>query len=234
MRAKPLHIDAEISSTSSGARRFTRLACVLSIALAASVCTGQANEISCYKIKRNNEFLWLGIPQSLIPSTSQRFGGDRFDLDLGVDLKDFSPATSVPAVDERVSMPDWSISKYGWNPDLYVTSAQAMPSYLREIQSGRLTEMTADIEGYRRFEVCAECRISIYLPPSNSDIYLIRCYEPVHGERTTGCIVYASYGSSQIQYTIPHFMRQDFHEISSRISELLATFEENGKAICPR
>jgi len=192
-----------------------------------------AEDISCYEFKKNGKKSTLGIPQALIPDKAERTGGSAFLLNLGVDLRGFIPASSTPNVDENLQNEDWSIEKYGYNPDLDIFSVPMDPEYLSDIRSGKLRELESNVPGFRRFEACGGCETDLYMPAHESDIQLMRCDLPAEeGGRLTGCIVDQRYGSLSLRYMVPYIVRQRADVVISRVLALMSQFETVGKAEC--
>lgn len=187
--------------------------------------------ISCIHYRKDGQPLVLGIPNELIPGGAVNHGGWAFYLNVGVDLKDFSAASSVPGADPNLSKPDWSILAYGYNPHLDIVSGADEPPYRHLALGGKLPELLTDMPEFRRFDTCSGCGTDLYLSKRAPDRLSMRCYVPF-GNRVTGCRVYEAVGDMSLAFSVPYDRKQNLGVFSSRISDLLTAFENVGRERC--
>jgi hypothetical protein len=188
--------------------------------------------VSCFQHSKGGQQLAFGIPNEFIPGQTRQDGGRAFYLNLGVDLRDLSPATTAPDFDANFAKPDWSIQGYGYNPDLDLVSGEVEPPYRHLALAGSLKELTSDLKDFRRFDTCSGCGTDLYLPTQTASVLAIQCYVP-HGPPWTGCRVYQEVGDISLRYTIPYVKRQGYEEFATRLQGLLALFERLGRDRCP-
>jgi len=200
---------------------------------AVTACSDDSSQTLCYWVQKDNQQVALGIPAALVPWREQRKEGNRFILNIGVNLKDFSPASVNAGSDENVLKVDWSVEKYGWNPSLTFSSAGPTLPQLGEVLAGKLRELPSDLPGFRRFEECAGCGIEIYVQQDHPEAKSLHCYVPSSpGDRGTGCMVYEQYGSGGLSYIIPYTTRTDLRAVGDYISSLFTAFEKAGRDHC--
>jgi hypothetical protein len=194
---------------------------------------GMDTGATCYTFRKDGHIVSMAIPDALVPTRDQRKAGSRFDLNLGVNLRDFSPYSSFVTLDSDVGKPDWSPEQYDYGAGLVIGSAQSPAFELEQIELNHLKDSASDVAGYRRFESCAGCAIDIYVPISPSGIQAFRCYVPTSISNVTGCHVTENYFSLNVEYVIPYNFRNRVAEFSSRVHQLVKYFETMAAKQCP-
>jgi hypothetical protein len=197
----------------------------------ADLVSSNPNSISCAQYTKNGERIVLGIPNELMPGGVINDGGSAFYLNMGVDLRDFSSASSVPGPDRNLARPDWSIEKFGFNPDLDIVSGPSQPPYRNLALAGKLPRIPTDLPEFRRFDTCSGCGTEMYLLEADPKLLAMRCYVPVDS-RLTGCIVYQSEGDMSLSFIVPYSRRHELKFFMARIAALLSSFQELGRDHC--